>query len=324
MPALPRRRWRRTSPPPRRRPRRAEAAGCVPARTRPGPRGSHRTANGRAATPGRPTAPALRPATIAATPSAAARRRAGRTRPTPRRRGPARRPPRGRAGTTASARTGLVRKGSPSLPPHAGFLSGSAERARQSRDRRRATSSAAGTTSTARTRRGPRGPDEQAGGRARPRPASPPPAHLACGTTLPTRQAHGEELSCSGPGLGPGCPSDRPGGDRMPSTCRCLLGARAPPRWSHPADLRGGADIPRPAGPGTRPTEPVLLRRSWPAGKRCGALVRRASLRWTSGNLVLPAGYLSTPGLTCADAASSQVSGLIDDLQSPREILRKY
>jgi len=26
-------------------------------------------------------------------------------------------------------------------------------------------------------------------------------------------------------------------------------------------------------------------RRSWPAGTRCGALVRRASLRWTTGKL---------------------------------------
>src|SRR3954468_21653082 len=66
------------------------------------------------------------------------------------------------------------------------------------------------------------------------------------------------------------------------------------------------------------------LRRSWPAGKRCGALVRRASLRWTSGNLVADAGGLSTPALTCGDAALSQVRAMIDDLGWGRLIVRKY
>jgi len=38
--------------------------------------------------------------------------------------------------------------------------------------------------------------------------------------------------------VGPGAPSDRRHDDRVPSYRRCLLGTRAPPRWSHLADLR--------------------------------------------------------------------------------------
>jgi hypothetical protein len=36
-------------------------------------------------------------------------------------------------------------------------------------------------------------------------------------------------------------------------------------------------------------------RRSWPAGTRCGAFARRASLRWTFGKLTVVREGVSTP-----------------------------
>src|SRR4051812_44070262 len=97
-----------------------------------------------------------------------------------------------------------------------------------------------------------------------------------------------------------------------------LPGGLTPPACEPAPTSRGRLDL----APARRSR--CALRRSWPAGTRCGALVRRASLRWTSGNLVAAAGGLSIPPLTCTDAASPQVSPLIDDLGVRWEILRKY
>src|SRR5207248_7926323 len=74
------------------------------------------------------------------------------------------------------------------------------------------------------------------------------------------RGAAHESTLLTGPvtGFGPGCPSDRLAGGWLPSTRRCLLGTRAPPRWSHPADDASRRHRTAPAGPGTRPSERVL------------------------------------------------------------------
>src|SRR4051794_7903929 len=81
-----------------------------------------------------------------------------------------------------------------------------------------------------------------------------------------------------------------------------LPGGLTPPTCEAAPTSRGRLDL----APARRSR--CTLRRSWPAGTRCGAFVCRASLRWTSGNLVAMPGSVSTPRLTCGNAEKAQVS----------------
>jgi len=100
--------------------------------------------------------------------------------------------------------------------------------------------------------------------------------------------------------LGPGAPSDRRDADRLPTLAPLSTGhpgpsqVVAPRRPARRADNRSGWTW-HPLG-----DDGCSSRRSWPAGTRCGALVRRASLRWTAGKLTANPGCLSTPAWPAA------------------------